>query len=98
VFDFFVSGGAGAEKTGRGERTAPRQELQQWGPSADHSQVVSLTQNKRVETLLIDRRFAPGFGEFLLSRMDELFTEYSLASGDEDFAVDQRGKKAASRR
>jgi ParB family chromosome partitioning protein len=96
-FDFVLSGGAGL-KSGNAKASAPRREVQQWGPSAENSRVVSLTHNARLATLAIDRRFAPGFGEFLLSRMNELFAEYSLAGADEDFAVDQRGKKAASRR
>jgi ParB family chromosome partitioning protein len=98
LFDFVLSGNA--ELTAKpGTAKAPvRREVQQWGPSAENSRVVSLTHNTRVATLAIDRRFAPGFGEFLLSRMDELFAEYSLAGGDEDFAVDQRGKKTALRR
>jgi ParB family chromosome partitioning protein len=82
VFDLFVlGGGASAEKAGKGERATPRQEVQQWGPSAEQGRIVSLTHNRRVETLSIDRRFAPGFGEFLLSRMEALFAEYSEAEG-----------------
>jgi ParB family chromosome partitioning protein len=98
LFDFVLSGSA--ELTAKsGTAKAPvRREVQQWGPSVENSRVVSLTHNTRVATLAIDRRFAPGFGEFLLSRMDELFSEYSLASGDEDSAVDQREKKTALRR
>jgi ParB family chromosome partitioning protein len=82
VFDHVLSGGdAAAEKPGRGGQAAPRREIQQWGPSAENSRVVSLTYNTRVATLSIDRRFAPGFGEFLLSQMERLFTEYAEAKG-----------------
>jgi ParB family chromosome partitioning protein len=81
VLDFFLSGGAPAEKAGRGERPALRHEVQEWGPSAEKGRVVSLTCNTRVATLSIDRRLAPDFGEFLLSRMDRLFAEYSAAKG-----------------
>jgi hypothetical protein len=100
VFDLFLSGGAAAEQAGRGERAAPRDEMQQWGPSAQNRLVVRLTHNTRLATLSIDRRFAPGFGEFLLSRMDRLFAEYSAAhehgpSGDWDEPVDQPTGKAA---
>jgi hypothetical protein len=55
--------------------------VQQWGPSAENSRIVSLTYITRVATLSIDRRFAPGFGEFLLSQMERLFGEYSAAKG-----------------
>jgi ParB family chromosome partitioning protein len=81
VLDLFLSGGAPAEKAGRGERPALRHEVQEWGPSAENGRVVSLTHNTRVATLSIDRRLAPDFGEFLLSRMDRLFAEYSAAKG-----------------
>jgi ParB family chromosome partitioning protein len=99
VFDLFLSGGE-AEQPGRRERVAPRDEMQQWGPSAQNRLVVRLTHNTRLATLSIDRRFAPGFGEFLLSRMDRLFAEYSAAqeqgpSGDWDDSVDQPTGKAA---
>jgi ParB family chromosome partitioning protein len=97
VFDFVMSGSAGL-KSGTAKASAPRREVQQWGPSAENSRVVSLTHNTRVATLAIDRRFAPGFGEFLLSRMDELFAEYSAENGDLESAVDQYRKKASSRR
>jgi ParB family chromosome partitioning protein len=101
LFEFLLSGGnTSAEKASRGERIAPRDEVQQWGPSQDNSRVVSLTHNTRVATLAIDRRFAPGFGEFLLSQMDRLFAEYAAAkgpgtSGERDLGADQHGKKAA---
>jgi ParB family transcriptional regulator, chromosome partitioning protein len=105
VFDLLLSGGIDtpAEKAGRGERIAPREEVQQWGPSRDNGRVVSLTHKMRVTMLSIDRRFAPDFGEFLLSRMDRLFAEYSAAkaedaSADRDSAVGQRGKRAAALR
>jgi ParB family chromosome partitioning protein len=77
VFDLFLSRGAAPEKAGSGEQTAPRREILAWGPSAENGTVVSLTHNTRVTTLSIDRRVAPGFGEFLLSRMHSLFAEYS---------------------
>jgi ParB family chromosome partitioning protein len=81
VLDFFVSGDAAGQKAGRGERLAPRREIQQWGPSAKNGRVVRLTHNRRVAMLSIDQRSAPGFGEFLLSRMDRLFAEYTAAKG-----------------
>jgi ParB family chromosome partitioning protein len=78
VLDLVVSGSASqAAKPGRGERAAPRREVQQWGPSAKNGRVVSLTHNTRAAMLTIDQRSAPGFGEFLLSRMERLFAEYS---------------------
>jgi ParB family chromosome partitioning protein len=79
VFDLFLSGGVVAGKAGRGGRTARREEVMEWGPSAANGRVVSLTHKKRVTTLAIDRRAAPGFGEFLLSQMDSLYEEYSAA-------------------
>jgi hypothetical protein len=50
--------------------------------------------------LSIDRRVARGFGEFLLSRMDSLFDEYSGkaglgALGDANSAAAQSGKRVA---
>ena len=73
------------------------------GPAADNRRIVSLTYNARVTTLSIDRRMAPHFGEFLLSRMDRLFAEYSSTTNpsadmDRDPVVDQRGKKAVRTR
>ena len=97
VFNFVMSGSAGL-KSGTAKAAAPRREVQQWGPTAENSRVVSLTHNTRVATLAIDRRFAPGFGEFLLSRMDDLFAEYSAENGDLESAVDQHKKKVSSRR
>jgi ParB family chromosome partitioning protein len=79
VFELVLSGSVPAEKAGSGERAAVRHEVQQWGPSAENSRVISLTYNTRVATLSIDRRYAPNFGEFLLSQMDRLFAEYSAA-------------------
>src|SRR6516165_2717885 len=104
MFEFMLTGGnTPAEKPGRGDRPAPRQEIQEWGPSEEYSRIVSLTHNTRVATLSIDRRFAPEFGEFLLARMDRLFAEYSAAKGqgacgDQDQAADQRGRRAAAPR
>jgi ParB family chromosome partitioning protein len=100
IFEFMRGEETPAEKPGRGERPAPRQELQEWGPSKENSRVVSLTHNTRVATLSIDRRFAPEFGEFLLARMDQLFAEYSATKGqgtssDPNAAADQRGEKAS---
>ena len=102
IFEFMLTGGdtPAGQKSGRGKRGLPRQEVQEWGPSAANSRVVSLTHNTRVATLSIDRRFAPDFGEFLLARMGQLFAEYSAAkgqgaSGDRNSAVDQRGKRAS---
>ena len=77
VFELVLSGSVPAEKAESGERAAVRHEVQQWGPSAENSRVVSLTYNTRVATLSIDRRYAPNFGEFLLSQMDRLFAKYS---------------------
>ena len=77
VLDLIMSGGASPERAGRGERAAPRHEIQQWGPSARNGRVVSLTHNTRAAMLSIDQRAAPGFGEFLLARMDQLYAEYS---------------------
>jgi len=102
IFEFMLTGGdtPAGQKSGRGKRGLPRQEVQEWGPSAANSRVVSLTHNTRVATLSIDRRFAPDFGEFLLARMDQLFGEYSVAkgqgeSGGREPAIDQRGKRAS---
>jgi ParB family transcriptional regulator, chromosome partitioning protein len=83
VLDFFLSNGVTpAERTGGGHSHHElRREVQEWGPSAKNGRIVSLTHNTRVTTLSIDRRFAPGFGEFLLARMDRLFAEYSEESG-----------------
>jgi ParB family chromosome partitioning protein len=98
VLDLFLSDDAPqADKPGRGERPAPHREVQQWGPSAKNGSVVSLTHNARVAMLSIDQRSTPGFGEFLLSRMDQLYAEYSAAKeegagNDRTSAVDQRGK------
>jgi len=94
VLNFVLSGGGPpAEQAVRKERPVRRQEIQQWGPSVENSRIVSLTYNTRVATLSIDRHFAPGFGEFLLSRMDRLFDEYSSAreqdaNTDRDSAVE----------
>lgn len=99
VFDFCLSGGAGSHQTGRGEPIAARREVRQWGPSLERGRIVSLTHNTRVEMLSIDRREAPGFGEFLLLRMESLFAEYSAASeviaDSPEAAVDRRVKRAA---
>ena len=83
VFDFCGSGGATpADKSGsRKGKSAPKREVQEWGPSAEEGGIVSLTHNTRVAMLSIDQRSAPGFGEFLLSRMDRLFAEYSADKG-----------------
>jgi ParB family chromosome partitioning protein len=81
VFEYLLSGGMAQSEKGRGGHPAPRREVQQWGPSAENSRIVSLTHNTRVATLSIDRRFAPDFGEFLLSQMERLFGEYSAAKG-----------------
>jgi ParB family transcriptional regulator, chromosome partitioning protein len=97
VLDLFLSNDAPqADKPSRGERPALRREVQQWGPSTKNGRVVSLTHNTRVAMLSIDQRSAPGFGEFLLSRMDQLYAEYSTAKeqGDRASTADQRGKKA----
>jgi ParB family chromosome partitioning protein len=99
---FMLAGGnTPAEKPGRGDRRAPRQEVQEWGPSKENGRIVSLTHNTRVATLSIDRRFAPEFGEFLLARMDQLFAEYSAAKGQGtsgDPAVGQCEKRASAHR
>ena len=70
---------ASAERIDKKERPSPRQDIQQWGPSVENARIVKLTHNARVMTLSIDRHFAPGFGEFLLSQMDSLYEEYSAA-------------------
>jgi ParB family transcriptional regulator, chromosome partitioning protein len=104
VLDFILADGmASAEMPGKGVRTAPRQEVQQWGPSAESSRIVSLTHNARIVTLSIDQRIAPGLGEFLLSRMDRLFAEYlsareSDATANRDAPVDYRKRNTAVRR
>jgi ParB family chromosome partitioning protein len=103
MLNLFLSGGAAPEQAVRKERPTLRHDIQQWGPSAENSRIVSLTHNARVATLSIDRNFAPGFGEFLLSRMDSLFAEYSSsaeqgANMKQDSAADRSGKKAAHRR
>jgi ParB family chromosome partitioning protein len=79
VFDLCLWGDVPAKKAGGGGQAGLRREVQEWGPSAENRRVVSLTHNTRVATLSIDRRVAPDFGEFLLSRMDRLFGEYSAA-------------------
>jgi ParB family chromosome partitioning protein len=102
MFEFMLaSDQTRAEKSGRGDRPAPRQEIREWGPSKENSRIVSLTHNTRVATLSIDRRFAPEFGEFLLARMAQLFAEYSATKGQGtsgDQAVGQREKRASTRR
>jgi ParB family chromosome partitioning protein len=101
VFELLVPGAlALPQKPGRGGGARPRREIQQWGPSAESPRIVSLTHNTRVEVLSIDRRVARGFGEFLLSRMDSLFDEYSGkaglgALGDANSAAAQSGKRVA---
>jgi hypothetical protein len=40
--------------------------------------VVVLTHNARASLMSIDRRVAPGFGEYLLSQMERLFAEYEM--------------------
>ncbi len=83
LFDWVLSGrAAAAERQGAANAASARSEARQWGPSAGNSRVVSLTHNTRVETLSIDRRVAPGFGEFLLARMESLFAEYAEAQED----------------
>lgn len=91
---------APAERIDKKERPSPRQDIQQWGPSVENARIVKLTHNARVVTLSIDRHFAPGFGEFLLSQMERLFIEYSSAkipraNVDRDPAVDQRAGKTS---
>ena len=103
VLNFFLSSNAVGQKASNGGRSAQRREVQEWGPAADNRRIVSLTYNARVTTLSIDRRMAPHFGEFLLSRMDRLFAEYSSTTNpsadmDRDPVVDQRGKKAVRTR
>lgn len=101
VLNFVLSGGVlPAEQADKKERLTPRQDIQQWGPSAENGRIVRLTHNARAVTLSIDRHFAPGFGEFLLSQMDRLFAEYSsartsYANMDRDSAVARRGAKPA---
>lgn len=104
VLNFVLSGGVSpAELATKKERPVPRQDIQQWGPSAENSRIVRLTYNARDVTLSIDRHFAPEFGEFLLSQMDRLFAEYSSArtsrvNMDRDSEVNQRETKAARHR
>jgi ParB family transcriptional regulator, chromosome partitioning protein len=100
VYDFVLPGGAAAaEKTGRSEGSAGRREVQQWGPSAENDRVVSLTHNMRASMLSIDRRIAPGFGEFLLARMESLFAEYTETQGEAGggrYLPTRHGKKAST--
>jgi ParB family transcriptional regulator, chromosome partitioning protein len=101
ILNFVLSSAlAPAERIDKKERPSPRQDIQQWGPSAENARVVKLTHNARVATLSIDRHFAPGFGEFLLSQMDRLFIEYSSAkmpraNVDRDPAADRRAGKTS---
>jgi ParB family transcriptional regulator, chromosome partitioning protein len=101
VLNFVLSSAAASvERIDKKDRPSPRQDIQQWGPSAENARIVRLTHNAHVVTLSIDRHFAPGFGEYLLSQMDRLFIEYSSAkmpraNVDRDPAVDQRAGKAS---
>jgi ParB family transcriptional regulator, chromosome partitioning protein len=100
VLNFFLSGGAMAQRAGRGKRPPARRELQEWGPTADNRRVVCLTYGARVTTLAIDRRVAPNFGEFLLSQMDRLYAEFSAgngldARGDRSSTIGQRAKRVS---
>jgi ParB family transcriptional regulator, chromosome partitioning protein len=104
ALDFILSSNStGGQKASNGGRSAQRREVQEWGPAADNRRVVSMTYSARVTTLSIDRRVAPDFGEFLLSRMDGLFAEYLLARENDatakrDVPVDYRKRNTAVRR
>lgn len=64
-----------AKREGQGTTRGPRSYAQHW--VADNgARVMTMTHNVRSEVITIDRRHAPGFGEFLLGRMDQLFREY----------------------
>lgn len=100
VFEFALTGAVLPAKTGKSEGSASRRDVQQWGPSSGNRHVVSLTHNTRASMLSIDRRVAPGFGEFLLARMDSLFAEYAEAqgeaAGDRHSPVERQRKKPSA--
>jgi ParB family transcriptional regulator, chromosome partitioning protein len=60
---------------GRGPGRAPRNDVQTWAP-AGSNKLVALTLNARSAVVSIDRRAAPGFGEYLLTQMERLFQDY----------------------
>jgi ParB family chromosome partitioning protein len=53
----------------------PRRDVKFWGPS-EKERVVKATENRRSYLLAIDQSSAPGFGDFLLTRMDKLYREF----------------------
>jgi ParB family chromosome partitioning protein len=65
---------AGDAGKGRGPRRSSRHDEESWPPEGN--KVVVLTHNARASLMSIDRRAAPGFGEYLLSQMERLFAEY----------------------
>ena len=60
---------------GRGQARSPRSDAQFWAPP-DGTQIVKMTYHARSCVMAIDRRVAPGFGDYLLTQMDRLFNEY----------------------
>jgi ParB family transcriptional regulator, chromosome partitioning protein len=60
---------------GRGLSRVTRHDVQTWAP-AGSTKLVTLTRNARLAIVSIDRRAAPGFGEYLLTQMERLFREY----------------------
>jgi ParB family transcriptional regulator, chromosome partitioning protein len=77
---FVASSGAngksanGEEGQGTGKRVRD-QDGQHWAPQ-DGKRCVTVTHNARSSVIAIDRRQAPGFGEFILEQMDRLYGEY----------------------
>jgi ParB family chromosome partitioning protein len=86
VASFLVSGGKSGRTEGRqGQGThagRPRFDAQHWGP-ADGDRLVTMTHNARSSVIAVDRRHAPGFGEFILAQMDRLYVEYVATRPDE---------------
>jgi len=67
------------EKAARGTaQTGPRGRLRaQFWSTSDGARVARISGNDRAFVLSVDRRIAPGFGDFLLSQMDRLYADYT---------------------
>ena len=71
----FIAKESAEAREGQGGNRSSRQDAQHWAP-ADGRRVVTMTHNAKLSVIAIDRRRAPGFGEFILAQMDRLYGDY----------------------
>lgn len=62
-------------REGQGGNRSSRQDAQHWAP-AGGGRIVTMTHNAKSSVIAIDRRHAPGFGEFILAQLDRLYGDY----------------------